>query len=219
MARRRALHPAFDALANLPRRGRPSKTPVPDRQMPPPVSSEDRMIFQAAMANVRPLPPTGRAEIALPKPAPLPRQRARDERQALEESWNGALSLEDHLMIEGEESTFLRPGLPRRTLHDLRRGRWAIQAEIDLHGLDRDSARTALEAFLAECLRRGDRCVRIIHGKGLSSPGGHPVLKMLSRQWLARCTVILAFCHAKPHDGGEGALLALLRTRSWRTLV
>jgi len=77
--------------------------------------------------------------------------------------------------------------------------------------MDRDEARLSLAQFLAARLARGERCVRVIHGKGLGSPGRIGVLKQLSRNWLAQREEILAFCQAKPHDGGEGALLVLLR--------
>jgi DNA-nicking Smr family endonuclease len=215
MARRRALHPAFDVLADL------HKTPgadvaLPSSPLPAPEISptaEERALFRQAMQDVRPLPPPNRAESGLPRPKPLPRQRQQDETAALHETLHGAFSLEDRLDRAAEEGAFMRSGLPRRTLVDLRRGRWVIQAEIDLHGHTREEAHVALGRFIASCLARGLRCVRIIHGKGLSSPGGLSVLKTLSRQWLARREEILAFCAAKPHDGGEGVLLVLLRSQ------
>ncbi|MGB4468119.1 MAG: Smr/MutS family protein [Azovibrio sp.] len=207
MARRRALHPAFDALAGL-AKARVPQPPKPPREAP--LAPGDRALFRAAMAGVRPLPPTGRAEIEPLRPRPLPRQRHLDEAAALAEALLGPLSFEDRLDM-GIEDAYLRPGLPRRLLSDLRKGRWVIQAELDLHGLYREEAREELAHFLAACLIREVRCVRIIHGKGLSSPGGESVLKALSRHWLARRDEILAFCQAKPHDGGEGALLALLK--------
>ena len=108
-------------------------------------------------------------------------------------------------------SDAVRPGIPRRVLTDLRRGRWVVQGQLDLHGLVRDEARAALATFLGESLHLGRRCVRLIHGKGLGSPGRIPVLKHLSRGWLAQREEILAFCQAPPHDGGGGALLILLR--------
>ena len=85
------------------------------------------------------------------------------------------------------------------------------QGELDLHGLTRDEAREALGQFLAVSLQQGRRCLRLIHGRGLRSPGREPVLKHLSKNWLAQREEILAFCQARPHDGGEGALLVLLR--------
>ena len=65
--------------------------------------------------------------------------------------------------------------------------------------------------FIALSLQQGRRCLRVIHGKGHGSPGRLPVLKHLSRGWLAQREDILAFCQARPHDGGEGALLVLLQ--------
>ncbi|GHT96536.1 hypothetical protein AGMMS49545_21750 [Betaproteobacteria bacterium] len=213
MARRRALHPAFDALAGFGKAlGEDAAAPPPKPKPKPknaPTAAE-RELFQKVMEGVRPLPPTDRAAIVPPRPKPVPRQREQDETEALQESLHGTFSLEDHL--ETEEA-FARAGLPRRTLADLRRGRWVIQAELDLHGYTREEARDALGAFIGGCLARGLRCVRVIHGKGNSSPGGLSVLKNLSRQWLARREEILAFCAAKPHDGGEGALMVLLRSQ------
>ncbi|NTV11163.1 MAG: DNA mismatch repair protein MutS, partial [Zoogloea sp.] len=84
--------------------------------------------------------------------------------------------------------------------------------ELDLHGMTRDEARAALARFVATSLQQGLRCIRLIHGKGLGSPGRLPILKHLSRGWLAQRDDILAFCQARPHDGGDGALLILLRT-------
>lgn len=209
MARRRALHPAFDALAGLTKP--PARAPhKPRNTAPRPLPPRDQELFRAAMEGVRPLPPSDRAELDLPKPRPQPLQRRQDDAAALAEALLGPLSFEDRLEM-GIEDAFLRPGLPRRLLSDLRKGRWVIQAELDLHGLTREEAREELAHFLAACLIQGYRCVRIIHGKGLSSPGGESVLKALSRHWLARRDAILAFCQAKPHDGGEGALLALLK--------
>jgi DNA-nicking Smr family endonuclease len=114
----------------------------------------------------------------------------------------------------GDEAAFLRTGLPRRVLTDLRRGRWVLQGQIDLHGLTRDEARAALAVFLHDALAQGKRCIRVIHGKGHGSPGKVSILKQLSRGWLAQREEILAFCQAGPHDGGGGALLVLLRAHN-----
>jgi DNA-nicking Smr family endonuclease len=216
MARRHARHPGFEPLARVP--GKAAAEPPARPSRPPAAEAGDaleRALWRAATADVRPLPPSDRAEIARPRPRPLPRQRQNDERAALIESLCGPLSFEERLDM-GIEDAFLRPGLPRRLLADLRKGRWVIQAELDLHGLYRDEARIELAGFLVDCLRRGQRCVRIIHGKGLSSPGGEPVLKALSRHWLARRAEILAFCEARPHDGGSGALLVLLKAPPYK---
>ena len=108
---------------------------------------------------------------------------------------------------------YLRSGLAQNVLRDLRRGRWVTQDEIDLHGLNRDEARHLLASFLAECLHHGKRCVRVVHGKGLGSPQKMSILRQLVRGWLAQRQEVLAYCQAKPPDGGEGALIVLLRNQ------
>jgi DNA-nicking Smr family endonuclease len=167
-------------------------------------------LFRRAVAGAQPLPDRGKVHIE-PPPAPaVPTQRLRDERAALHESLHAPVSIE--LRLEGgDEPTYLREGLPRSVLRDLRRGRWVIQDELDLHGSNRDQARIILAEFLAECLRRELRCVRVIHGKGLRSPGREPVLKRLVQGWLARRSEILAYCQARTAAGGAGAMLVLLR--------
>ncbi|MCB1908864.1 MAG: Smr/MutS family protein [Rhodocyclaceae bacterium] len=183
----------------------------PRLDAPPPDEATSTVdLLDWAHAGATPLKDDGRVDVGRPKPAPLPLQSARDEQSVLRESIETPLSFEDHLDI-GDEALFLRSGLPRRILGDLRRGRWVVQGQLDLHGMTRDEARLALAEFLCRCLREGRRCVRLIHGKGLGSPGGVGVLKQLSRGWLAQREEILAFCQALPHQGGSGALVILLR--------
>jgi DNA-nicking Smr family endonuclease len=178
-------------------------------------TNDPATLFRAAVGDTRPLTASARLEINAPRPAPVPRQRQLDEEAALAESLTQGLGFEDRI-DSGEEDAFLRPGLRRRILTDLRRGRWTAQDKIDLHGLNRDEARTALSHFLTTALTQGKRCIRVIHGKGLGSPGGISILKQLSRSWLAQREEILAFCQPNPHEGGAGALLVLLRAPSSR---
>ena len=179
--------------------------------LPSGVAADDpKALLDWALQGTRPLKADNRAVVSTPPAAPHPVQRQADDRSVLAETLGTPLSLEDRLDT-GDETAFLRPGIPRRVLTDLRRGRWVVQGQLDLHGLVRDEARAALSAFLGESLHHGRRCVRLIHGKGLGSPGRFPVLKHLSRGWLAQREEILAFCQAPPHDGGGGALLILLR--------
>ena len=98
-------------------------------------------------------------------------------------------------------------------LGKLRRGHWKVQAELDLHGHDSDEAHDALADFLVDARASGMRCVRVIHGKGLTSPNREPVLKGKVRRWLARWDDVLAYCEAPPHAGGGGAVMVLLRGR------
>lgn len=182
--------------------------------LPPGADPDDAAaLFEVMMRGTRPIDTRNRVELERPVPLPAPIKRVEDERAALSESLGAPLSFEDRLEM-GDEAAFLRPGLPRRVLADLRRGRWVLQGQIDLHGLTRDEARTMLGQFLQTSLLQGRRCVRVVHGKGLGSPGRVSILKQLSRGWLAQREEVLAFCQAGPHDGGAGALLVLLRAQN-----
>jgi DNA-nicking Smr family endonuclease len=176
------------------------------------VELRERQLFAVSVGTVQPL---RRTPTALPPPArppapPEARQRAKDEAAALQESIAGAVDVES-LLETDDGLSFRRPGIGLDVVKKLRRGVWTLQAEIDLHGLRRDAAREAVAAFLHAALRRGTRCVRIVHGKGLGSPGREPVLKSHVKNWLAQRDEVLAFTHAKPEDGGHGALIVLLR--------
>ncbi len=168
-----------------------------------------RQLFATAVGPVTPLPPSGRAELRRPKPPPLPLQREADERAALLEAWSDEVDLES-LLLTDDGLSFRRPGVGPDVVGRLRRGQWAIQGEIDLHGLRRDEARAALLGFLGEAARRGQRCVRVVHGKGHGSPGRRPVLKAKVQRWLAQCAEVIAFAQASGPQGGAGALIALL---------
>ena len=179
--------------------------------VPPPPDPEDLAAFRAAVADARPLAPHNRVHLGGPLPPPRPLQSLADEQAALQETLHGAIGLQDRLE-GGDEPNYLRHGLATTVLKDLRRGRWVIQDGIDLHGMNRDEARTALAHFLHEALHHGIRCVRVVHGKGLRSPGRQAVLRQLVRGWLMQKNEVLAYCQARPHDGGEGALVVLLRS-------
>ena len=174
------------------------------------IDPDDLAAFRAAVADARPLPDSGRIQRPVPRPPPRPLQHLADEQAALRESLHGEIGLQDRLE-GGDEPNYLRPGLATGVLRDLRRGRWVIQDEIDLHGLNREEARQLLAGFLADSLQRGRRCIRVVHGKGLRSPQRLSILRQLVRGWLAQRDEVLAYCQAKPQDGGEGALIVLLR--------
>jgi DNA-nicking Smr family endonuclease len=173
------------------------------------VEEDAAALFRAAVADARPLT-TDRVYHQPQAPAAVPRQRRRDEQAALVESLQAPELLDLHLE-GGDEAAWRRPGLAVNVLRDLRRGRWVVQDHLDLHGMNRDEARLHVARFLAGCLRRGHRCVRIVHGKGLRSPGREPVLKKLVQGWLAQRKEVLAFCQARAVEGGAGAVIVLLR--------
>ena len=176
----------------------------------PSLSETDRNMFRQAVADAKPMPQHGKVLRKKEAPPPYPVQSQLDEKEALRESLAAEWSTQDWL-DSGDEPNFLRPGLSRQVLRKLRSGTWVIQDQLDLHGLDRHEAREALAAFLARCLKRGMRCVRVIHGKGLGSKNREPVLKTKVKQWLAQREEVLAFCQARPADGGSGALMVLLK--------
>lgn len=170
------------------------------------VADEDATLFREAMRDVKPLVKTGKVIRTHSGYQSLPRPdtSSPDIRDILTDDWQQDTG-------ENEEWSFARPGLQRYTLRKLRRGNWPVQDELDLHGLNRDEARRGLVIFLDESVLRGFRCVRVIHGKGLSSKNRKPVLKILTGNWLMQHDDVLAFCQALPEHGGSGAVLVLLK--------
>jgi DNA-nicking Smr family endonuclease len=167
--------------------------------------------FRVEVADATPLPPPNRVQHAHPKPKPVARHRLRDERQVMRDALQDPFDW-DAAVATGEELLFARPGVPAAALRKLRRGGWVLRAELDLHGMNGEEARIALAAFLNHCMRRDLRCVRIIHGKGLGSKNREPVLKHKVRHWLMQRDDVLAFCQARPVDGGAGAVVVLLKS-------
>lgn len=165
--------------------------------------------FREAMRDVEPMRRPNRVEPFRLRAQPLARQRLLDEQEVLRELARSADLGSDVVEIE-EDGVFLRPGLPREILRKLRRTHWTIQDELDLHGLTGDEAALAVAAFLAEARRRGLRCVRVIHGKGLRSAGREPVLKRRIRRLLTRRDDVLAYVEPRAAHGGGGAVLVLL---------
>ncbi len=113
----------------------------------------------------------------------------------------------------GEELIFVRAGLQQRVLRRLRRGQYAIGAELDLHEMNTAAAQASILDFLERSRERGLSCVKIIHGKGLRSKREGPVLKRLTDGLLRRRKEVLAFASAPPNDGGTGAVYVLLKRR------
>ncbi|MEO7150859.1 MAG: Smr/MutS family protein [Burkholderiaceae bacterium] len=168
--------------------------------------------------SVGPVAPLRKAAAALPlrsRPPPIPRQRQRDEAAVLAESISDGIDALS-LLETDDTLSYRRADVGAEVVRKLRRGVWAIQAQIDLHGLRREAAREHLVGFLREAGGKGLRCVRVIHGKGNGSPGREPVLKAKVKNWLAQKDEVMAFTHARASDGGHGALIVLLRPASRR---
>lgn len=173
------------------------------------MDNDDSEHFRKAMAGVRRLSHDRAAPLQARRPPPRPVQTEAEERQVLQDLLSDALDPADFEI--GDELLFHRDGLQQPVLRQLRRGRYAVQGELDLHGYTVPAAREALAQFLAASTAGGRRCVRVIHGKGKRSPGKQPVLKVQVNHWLRQRAEVLAFCSARPVDGGTGAVYVLLR--------
>lgn len=169
----------------------------------------EQELFARAVGPVTPVRGGGRAHVGAAKPEPVARQRELDEQAVLREAISDGVDT-DSLMETDHDLAFKRDWVGLDVLRKLRRGVWVIQGQIDLHGLTRDEAREALAGFVQDARRAGWRCVRVVHGKGIGSPGRQPVLKSKVRHWLVQRQEVIAFTQARGSDGGAGALIVLL---------
>lgn len=171
--------------------------------------ASERRLFATTVGTVIPLRREAPPPPARPRPAALPLQRLRDEAEVIREAISDDFDVES-LLETDDGLSFRRRGIGPAVVRKLRRGVWALQAELDLHGLRRDAAREAVAGFIRDAARQGLRCVRIVHGKGIGSPGREPVLKAKVKTWLVQKKEVIAFTHARAADGGHGALIVLL---------
>jgi len=173
----------------------------------------DQNLFARAIGAdrgaTRPLRHKPAVVLAPVPPAPQPVQQQRDDAAVLRESLSDEFDVTT-LLDADDQMSFRRPGIGTDVTRRLRAGEWTIQRQIDLHGLRSDEAREALGAFIRTAHRQGVRCVRVVHGKGLGSPGRQPVLKLKAQRWLIQKKEVLAFVQARPVEGGAGALVVLL---------
>lgn len=169
----------------------------------------EKNLFTRAIGKVAPLPAHNKAHLPHPPRQPVATQRQKDEAQVIQDSLSDEFDVST-LLDTDEALSFRRPSVGPEVTRKLRKGDWAIQREIDLHGLRSDEARLALTTFIRDAHKHGIRCVRVVHGKGLGSPGKTPVLKSKVHSWLVQKNQVMAFVQAKPAEGGAGALVVLL---------
>ncbi|MBK8482111.1 MAG: Smr/MutS family protein [Proteobacteria bacterium] len=167
------------------------------------------VVRQPAAATVprRPSARPSREGFAGPAARVLPSAVARPEALGPGHG-EGAAALEAHA-IEGSAA-----GIDPRWLRRLRRGEVPVEGRLDLHGATRQEAKDRVERFVLASRRRGLRCVLLVHGRGLHSLDGWPVLKEELKTWLLQGTLgacTMAFCSAQGRDGGLGATYVLLR--------
>jgi len=168
----------------------------------------DDDLFSQMMDEVRPLA-QDKVSPYRQKPPARPIKRQEDEKQVLKDMMSDPIALDE--IETGEELLFARPGVQPNVMRKLRRGQFSIEAELDLHRMTSEEARQAVAQFLPQMGQTGKRCVRVIHGKGYGSLNKTPVLKNKLNHWLRQRDEVLAFCSARPVDGGTGALYVLLK--------
>jgi len=167
-------------------------------------------LFELAVGPVTRLHPPNKVLLNNDPPPPIPVQHQLDEQRVLLESISDDFDVSS-LLDTDDALSFRRPGISVEVTRKLRRGEWSIQGQLDLHGLRTDEAREALGQYIREAHKVGLRCVRVVHGKGLGSPGKSPVLKGRVQSWLVQKNEVLAFVQARPAEGGAGALVVLLK--------
>jgi DNA-nicking Smr family endonuclease len=173
----------------------------------------EKELFANSVGRIKPLLAEKKVRLAPELPAPIPVQKQLDEqavlREALSDEWDTG-----SLLDTDEALSFRRPGVGADVVRKLRKGEWSVQSHLDLHNLRTEEARDALGQFIRECYKQGIRCVRVVHGKGLGSPGKVSVLKPKVQSWLIQKNQVMAFVQATPGQGGAGALVVLLQGRA-----
>ena len=184
------------------------------------IARERAVEFRSAMDGVKKMPESNRyvwrpVQDAELRGAPMPARPRTPEEEAeavLRESMLSDAFDVDGLLDEDPSLSWSAPGVGPDVVKKLRKRRWPVEDELDLHGLTRDMARRHFDNFLRRSNKRGIRCVRIIHGIGYGSAGGEPVLRGMVHSWLVQTEGVVAFCAAGRADGGHGALIVLLRS-------
>lgn len=183
------------------------------------IERERAVEFRSAVKDVNPLPesdryvwrPTHEAEQRAVAAGQRPRSYEEEVAAVLRESMLSDEFDVDGLLDEDPTLSWSAPGVGPDVVKRLRKRHWQVEDELDLHGYTRDLARRMVDAFLRRSTQRGVRCVRIIHGVGYGSAGGEPVLRGMVHSWLVQTADTVAFCVANRADGGNGALIVLLR--------
>lgn len=177
------------------------------------LDQEDTLLFRRAMKTVTPIKKAHRMILPAPPLAPGELLRQRRERAVGQEPLR-LPQTSDHYTpakMDGDDARYLRRGHGPDVLKGLKRGKWAIEASLDLHGSTLEQARERLDRFLESCLAHRIKCVRIVHGKGYGSKDGESVLKQTIRRWLSQIDSVTAYVECSEPDGGAGAVQVLLQ--------
>jgi DNA-nicking Smr family endonuclease len=171
-------------------------------------NSADAALFREAVGDSEPLISKQRHQGRKAPPPARAMSRHADDARVLQESLQPPADIAD--VETGDELIFRRNHLPNNRFRELRRGQIPAEDSLDLHGLNVTQAQKELRDYIVYCHRKGYRCVRVVHGKGLGSGARGPVLKNGVNTWLRNWDEVQAFCSAPAHDGGTGAAYVLL---------
>jgi DNA-nicking Smr family endonuclease len=176
----------------------------------PAITDEERELFRENLKNTRPL-----ASDKISLSEQKPRSAKKPVKPSSKEIELQRSEVSEHVptLASDDAMYFVRPGVQTRVMRRLQRREFPIAIELDLHGLTIVQAESVLDRFIADCIHRAYRCVKIIHGKGSSSKDTPPVLKNKINYWLRQYSSVLAFCSAKLTDGGRGATYVLLKIK------
>ncbi len=187
------------------------------------VAKQEANLFRSSLGEIKVMPKSDRyvpnlPAASVPVARVVPRTEAEEVAAVLRESLSDQFDV-DALLEDDPALSYSQPGVGPDVVRKMRKGHWPVQDELDLHGMTRDKARDQLGDFLRRAGQRNLRCVCIIHGRGLGSAGGEPVLRSIVRSWLVQKDEVIAFCAANTPDRNHGALVVLLRaalaTKPW----
>ena len=202
--RARAKQEAAAAQAPGPLEESVDRAPGP----PAPADDDESAAFLRAMGDARPLAGRGREVAPVTETATPPPASGLSFRELMEGTLEFAVSHSDEY-LEGHVV-----GLDPLIMGRLRAGGLSPEAHLDLHGLNSVQAFEALRDFMRGAWFKSLRVVLVVPGRGRNSPQGQAVLREKLQLWLTQepfKRVVLAFCTARPHDGGPGSVYVLLR--------
>lgn len=169
----------------------------------------DEHLFQQAMDGVKPLKSPARTDSKAPR---VPARIGRHQTTMTNSSQDSDFGNDDQPGIEAEDgASYRKNGVQKRIMQKLKRGRFKLGDQLDLHHMNTRTGAAALLEFIAHSRTGSLERIRIIHGKGLRSEQG-PRLKLMTRQLLRDHPQVLAFTACKPADGGDGATDVLLKS-------
>lgn len=174
---------------------------------------DDKVLFMQAMAGVEPIKDNNtiseasKPKAAKPDAATLSKRAAAQGADA--EKLEAGLSDMQALLnpVTGESYLVYKTAtLQNKVFTQLKQGKLRWYDAVDIHGATIDEAREAVTTLITQARKNDETVVKIVHGKGSDA-----VLKTCVNGWLRQLPEVLGFCSAPPKDGGNGAVLVLLK--------